>query len=75
MLEAGSNLGDIYQVKRLLNQGGFGRVWLAYDTILKRDVAIKEVIEVDKSHISNFIKEMQTIACLDNHNIIKIHQA
>lgn len=75
MLNIGDILGGTYRIEKLLNRGGFGRVWLAYDTILNRDVAIKELIEVDETRIDDFVREMQIVANLGHHNIIKIHQA
>ncbi|MDD2735210.1 MAG: protein kinase [Desulfuromonadaceae bacterium] len=75
MLKVGDTLGGTFIIEKLLNRGGFGRVWLAADTILERYVAIKELIEVDESRIDNFIREMQIVARLGHKNIIKIHQA
>ncbi|MCK5826806.1 MAG: protein kinase, partial [Desulfuromusa sp.] len=75
MLKIGDRLGEAYQIKKLLNRGGYGRVWLADDTILDREVAIKELIEVDPSYVDNFVREMQIVANLEHNNIIKIHQA
>lgn len=75
MLKTGEILADTYRIEKLLNRGGFGRVWLAYDTILNRDVAIKELIEVDEDCIDNFVREMQIVANLGHNNIIKVHQA
>lgn len=75
MLKVGDTLGGTYLVEKLLNRGGFGRVWLASDTILERYVAIKELIEVDESRVDNFIREMQTVAKLGHKNIINIYQA
>jgi len=75
MLKVGDSLGDAYQIKKLLNQGGYGRVWLANDKMLDREVAIKELIEVDTSRIDTFVREMQIVANLEHSNIIKIHQA
>lgn len=75
MLKIGDILGETYRIEKLLNRGGFGRVWLAVDTILKQYVAIKELIEVDESRIENFIREMQIVARLGHSNIIKINHA
>jgi len=75
MLKIGDILGGTYRIEKLLNRGGFGRVWLADDTILNREVAIKELIEVDETRIDDFVREMQIVAKLGHNNIIKIHQA
>src|SRR5215475_3808571 len=40
MLEIGSSLGK-YQIERLLGEGGMGQVFLAYDSTLRRQLAIK----------------------------------
>jgi tetratricopeptide (TPR) repeat protein len=75
MLRIGDMLGEAYEIKKLLNRGGFGRVWLADDTILNREVAIKELIEVDADRVDNFVREMRIVANLEHNNIIKVHQA
>jgi hypothetical protein len=42
-LVAGTRLGD-YEIVRTVGSGGFGKVYLAHDHVLDRDVAIKEYL-------------------------------
>jgi serine/threonine protein kinase len=75
MLNPGDFLENKYRIDQALSRGGFGRVWKAYDTILEREVAIKELLEVEQEQLESFVKEMQTLAKLDCEKVIKINQA
>jgi hypothetical protein len=43
-LKAGDSLRDQYHIERMLGEGGIGYVYLAHDTVLHRQVAIKELL-------------------------------
>jgi serine/threonine protein kinase/formylglycine-generating enzyme required for sulfatase activity len=65
-----------YRVERLLGQGGFGLVYLAFDDRLERHVAIK----VPHRHrVSNsqdaqaYLIEARIVAKLDHPNIVPVH--
>lgn len=45
-LPEGSLLHEKYYIKKILGQGGFGITYLAYDTVLQQDIAIKEYFPV-----------------------------
>jgi serine/threonine protein kinase len=75
VLKPGDILENKYRIDQALSSGGFGRVWKAYDTILDREVAIKELLEVKQEGLESFVKEMQTLARLDCEKVIKINQA
>lgn len=64
-----------YEIKKGLGQGGFGLVCLAWDTTLKRNVALKfaRYSSFDsQEHISAFIREARTAAQLEHASIVTI---
>lgn len=66
----GATIGR-YQVRRLLGEGGMGRVYLARDIALGRSVALKLVgggLRVD-----SFLEEARTIARLNHPNIVQLY--
>ncbi len=83
MLQEGQQLSH-YQLVRLLKSGGMGEVYLAVDTLLHRQVAIK-VIDTDSFHHAEadaakeaarlFLREAQAIAQLDQINILPLYDS
>ena len=64
-----------YRVERLLGVGSFGRVYLAHDDQLMRDVAIKVPkfnIATDPQQVEEFLHEARAAAKLDHPNIIPV---
>src|SRR6266850_3399926 len=74
MLKAGVTLGG-YRVERQLGRGGMGTVFLAYDTRLHRQVALK-VIEGSAVETSQtrLLREARNAAALNHPNICTIHE-
>ena len=74
LLVAGSSIGR-YQIRRRVGRGGFGVVFLAEDSVLKRDVFIKvSRTPRDSSKESHFtlVAEAQAAASLDHPNIVRV---
>jgi serine/threonine protein kinase len=74
-LATGVKLG-VYEIQSLLGEGGMGQVYLARDTRLQRDVAIKvlpESLAGDPDRLMRFEREAQTLAALNHPNIAHIH--
>lgn len=71
------NPGDtVYKflLKGEIGGGTFGKVWLAHDTTIGRDVAIK-VIEASVATISDKLREAQIGNQLNHPNLVKVHYA
>ena len=65
-----------YKIIRLLGSGGMGEVYLAEDTKLHRQIALKILtaqFETDVDRIKRFNKEARAVSALNHPNIITIY--
>ncbi|SFJ94318.1 serine/threonine protein kinase [Halobacillus dabanensis] len=69
-------LNDRYRVQEMIGGGGMANVYLAHDTILDREVAIK-VLRLehgnDEEFIARFHREAQSATSLSHPNIVNIY--
>ena len=74
-LESGTKLGP-YEVLSPLGAGGMGEVYLARDSKLDREVAIKvlpDILTRDAERVARFEREAKLLASLNHPNIAAIH--
>src|SRR5215831_2203060 len=66
-----------YRALRYLARGGMGTVWLAEDTILNRQVALKVLDPADDSGelASRLLREARVLARLEHPGIVPVHDA
>jgi hypothetical protein len=67
--------GGRYRVAEELGRGAMGVVYRAHDTVLERDVAVKELhapLSGDRELVSRFRQEAKTLARLDHPNIVRV---
>ncbi|MGI9056635.1 MAG: protein kinase domain-containing protein [Pyrinomonadaceae bacterium] len=75
MLKTGEKFGH-YKVSSSIGAGGMGEIYLARDTRLKRDVAIKilpEKLLKDNSAVERFMREAHAASALNHPNILTIY--
>ncbi|MBN9684347.1 MULTISPECIES: serine/threonine-protein kinase [unclassified Corallococcus] len=63
-----------YQPVRFLGQGGMGRVYLAYDPLLRRHVALKFVRGEDPELVRRFGAEAQAQARVEHERVCKVYE-
>ena len=75
MTDPGTTLGS-YRIDRPLGRGGMGAVFLAYDSTLRRPVALKVMREAtdDETSRSRLLREARNAAALNHPNICTIHE-
>jgi serine/threonine-protein kinase len=62
-----------YQIKDVLGRGGMGVVYKAYDSVLRREVAIKTLLDVsDAEALELFHREYEVLAHINHPNIVEI---
>src|SRR5947207_4689617 len=69
-----------YRLRAVIGRGGMGVVWLARDEILRRDVAVKEVVwpaQLDPADQETLreraLREARTAARLNHPNIVRVY--
>ncbi len=66
-----------YTLSRVHDQGGLGRVWLAFDKNLRRDVALKEIRpdrKASQESLGRFVREAQITGQLEHPNIVPVYE-
>jgi serine/threonine-protein kinase len=75
-IEPGGVLGGRYELGRQLGAGGMARVYLAYDRVLDREVAVKVLSEryaADPAFVERFRREASAAAGLNHPNIVAVY--
>src|SRR6476660_8704782 len=75
-IATGTKLGR-YEVRSKLGEGGMGEVYLAEDTQLRRQVALKILpsdLASNQDRMRRFIQEAQSAAALSHPNIAHIYE-
>jgi serine/threonine-protein kinase len=66
-------LAGRYEVREVLGQGGMGLVYRAYDTVVRREVAVKTILDIpDPASLQLFYKECDVLAGISHPNIVEI---
>lgn len=77
-IAVGVSLGDEgrYRLRRLVGTGGMASVWLATDSRLERNVAIKvlaDVLALDAEYVSRFAREARVAAGLSHPHLVRLY--
>ena len=75
--EAGTILSERYEILRLLGRGGMGEVYLAKDTRINRDVALKFLhpdLVSSKDGLRRFALEARAASALNHPHIMTIYE-
>jgi serine/threonine protein kinase len=71
-----TRIGDRFEVRRRLGEGGFGTVYLAYDEVMKCEVAVKvpspNLLATQRQR-EEFLREAQNAAQLKHEGIVRVH--
>ena len=76
MIVKGQKIDGRYQIIRSIGEGGMANVYLAYDTILDREVAVKVLrgdLASDEKFVKRFQREAKAASSLNHPNIVEMY--
>ena len=76
MIMKGQKINDRYQIIKTIGEGGMANVYLAYDTILDRNVAVKVLrgdLATDEKFVRRFQREALSASSLSHPNIVEVY--
>ncbi len=76
MIVKGQKINDRYEIVRSIGEGGMANVYLAHDTILDRNVAIKVLrgdLANDEKFVRRFQREALSASSLSHPNIVEMY--
>ena len=76
MIMKGQKISDRYQIIKSIGEGGMANVYLAYDTILDRNVAVKVLrgdLSTDEKFVRRFQREALSASSLNHPNIVEVY--
>src|ERR1051326_3594947 len=72
-MQLSAKLNSRYEIKEIIARGGMGVVYKAYDRVMKRQVAVKTLLDLtDQTALKLFHKECEDLASMTHPNIIEI---
>ena len=79
-MQAERLVGGRYRLRSVLGTGGMGTVWLAYDDVLHREVAVKEITvdavlqpQARTAVVARAMAEARNAARLNHPNVVAVH--
>ena len=76
VITKGQKINDRYQIIKTIGEGGMANVYLAYDTILERNVAVKVLrgdLATDEKFVRRFQREALSASSLAHPNIVEVY--
>src|SRR5205085_9461438 len=67
-------VGDRFELRELLGEGGMGKVYRAFDPALGREVALKFLRSDDDEMVARFLGEARAQARISHPNVCRIYE-
>ena len=76
MISKGQKINDRYEIVKTIGEGGMANVYLAWDTILERNVAVKILrgdLSTDEKFVRRFQREALSASSLSHPNVVEVY--